>query len=58
MFWLKWACLSSVPGGPVGTVSADSGAAGIRGDAAENQSDRSADIEVMKASVLKSFCKF
>lgn len=37
-------------GGPVGPVSADSRAAGIRGDVAENQSDRSADLKVIKAS--------
>ncbi len=34
------------PGGPVGSVSVDSGAAGVGGDAAKNHSDSSSDLKV------------
>lgn len=40
--------LSFSPGGPVGFVSADSGAAGVGGNAAENHSDCSSDLKVTR----------
>lgn len=53
IIYLSILCLISVsfsPGGPVGFVSVDARAAGVRGDAAENRSDRSSDLKVTRAA--------
>lgn len=43
-WWWHTVLLPSPPGGPAGSVSADSRAAGVGGDAAENHSDRSSEL--------------